>query len=1040
MKTVNDRPLWVDHDDLRAQEAAQASVGHFQAAPSEGVTESELAEVTLDGVSRRTFLGVMGASAAFAGVGLQGCVRKPVTTIVPYRSRPEDLVPGKAEHYATVYQEGLSVVGLLVEAHEGRPTKIEGNPSHPESMGATSATVQGSVLGLYDLDRSATPRGPKASADAEAGNLTWEAAWAAFDAFVAEAKAAGSLAVVTGPVLSPTERRLFGLVKSAIPGASFFNADVFHPAAAFEAGRAIAGAGAYALPNYQHADVVASFDCDFLGREHGATRATKGFSKQRRVEKPGDAMNRLYAVEPNFSITGAQADHRLRARGADVGGLLVALAGELGKHGVTLAAPDLPPVKANLDEKAQRFVAALAKDLAGNRKKALVVVGHRQPAWVHGLAYAVNGALDAVGPAASAPLTFYKDPGFFAQEGLPALADALKKGALKHVLVIGANPAHAAPGELGLPALLGAVHTVQCGTQYDETAAVARLHIPISHYLETWSDCATLRGVASIAQPLIEPLHHTPSALEVVSRIYLQGGNDMYRLVRDTWKASEMAWQKWLHDGVVEQSAFAGAATETTAVDFGALGPLFASAKAVDVGALEVDFYTDAFRLDGRYANNAWLQEAPDPMTKLCWDNAALVSRRTNESVLGGAKNGTVVNVTVGAATVSLPLFVMPGLADGVVALMLGHGRKAGGKVAAMHGFDVFPALPASGWFAGGSLAAGDGFVKLANVQPFGNTQSPVWGAAGEIDDFGMAPGIKSDGPVPENIGYRPRSIVFEATKDEYASSPDFTSKILDKTMKGDRVASHMYPENTYDYFNGVHQWGMSIDLNTCTGCNACMIACQAENNISVVGKEQVLNGREMSWIRLDRYFVGDADDPQAVLQPLNCQHCETAPCEAVCPVKATAHSNEGLNDMAYNRCIGTRYCSNNCPYKVRRFNFFNYNLDIHPLEQMQKNPDVTIRFRGVIEKCTYCVQRINAAKIDAKVHGDGRVRDGAFQTACQQVCPAEAIAFGDTKDENSLVSKRKKEPRDYSMLRELNTRPRTTYLAKIRNPNPDLV
>jgi molybdopterin-containing oxidoreductase family iron-sulfur binding subunit len=652
---------------------------------------------------------------------------------------------------------------------------------------------------------------------------------------------------------------------------------------------------------------------------------------------------------------------------------------------------------------------------------------------------AVNQGLDAVGPAATAPLTFYKDPAFFAQGGLKALAEALAAGTT-HVLVLDANPAQAAPGALQLAKLLAAAKTVHCGLQYDETAAVAKLHLPVSHFLEAWSDLATLRGVAAIAQPLIEPLHHTPSTLEVISRAVLPGGNDMYRLVRDTWKASESSWQTWLHDGVVPADAFANGARETTELDFGALGPLLAGAKAADVGQLEVDFFVDSLRLDGRYANNAWLQETPDPMTKLTWDNAALVSRKTAEGTLGGAKNGQIVDVAVGGQTVSLPVYVMPGFADGVVGLVLGHGRKDGGKIAAMHGFDVFPAMPADGWFVAGQIKAGSGFVKLANVQPFGNTQSPIWGAPGEINDFGQAPGPKGEGPVPENIGYRPRSIVFEATRDEYAARPNFTSEIHDKTMAGDKIKSHMYPERTYDYFNGVHQWGMSIDLNVCTGCNACMVACQAENNISVVGKEQVLNGREMSWIRLDRYFVGDADDPQAVLQPLNCQHCETAPCEAVCPVKATAHSNEGLNDMAYNRCIGTRYCSNNCPYKVRRFNFFNYNLQLHPLEQMQKNPDVTIRFRGVIEKCTYCVQRINAAKINAKVHGDGRVRDGGVITACQQVCPADAIVFGDIKDPNSLVSKRKQEPRDYSVLRELNTRPRTTYLAKIRNPNPDLV
>ena len=1017
MNNTQQNPLWVDHDDTRA----------------DATDLPENAEITLDGVSRRTFLGVMGASAALAGVGLQGCVRKPSTAIVPYRSRPEDLVPGKAQHYATASQEGLSVTGLLVESHEGRPTKIEGNPQHPESRGATSATVQASVLGLYDLDRSTLPRQGETT-------LTWDAAWKAFDAFAASAKA-GPLAVVTGPLLSPTERRLLGLLKSVAPGLAVYNADVFHPTGAFVAAARVAGDGAIALPNYENANVVAAFDCDFLGREAGSVRATKGYSSKRRIVGSEDPMNRLYAVEANFSITGASADHRLRARSADIGGLLVALRAELLRAGVsfdraTTAAPELP---VKLEGKAQAFIAALAKDLAGNPKAGLVVVGHRQPAWVHGLALAINQALEAIGPESTAPLTVYKDVGLAGQGDLKALADALTKGT-KHVVVLGANPAYASAPGLKLAELLKAAETVHCGLHADETAAVAKLHIPLSHDLESWGDLATLRGVAAIVQPLIEPLHHTPARVEVLSRLIQSGGNDMYRLVRDTWKASEAAWQTWLHDGLIASDAFPGAAREATELKFDELGTLFVGVTPADPGALAVEFFTDSFRLDGRYANNAWLQEAPDPMTKIAWDNAALMSQKTASEKVPGADNGQLVDVKVGAATVTLPLFVMPGLADGVVGLMLGHGRKQGGKVASLHGFDVYPLLPADGWIAAGEVTAALGSVRLANVQPFGNSQSPIWGSTAEINDFGKAPGPVSDGPVPETIGYRPRSIVFEATRADYAKRPDFTTEILDQTMATDKLKSHMYPADTYAYFNGVHQWGLSIDLGTCTGCNACMIACQAENNIPVVGKDRVLQGREMAWIRLDRYFVGDADDPQAVLQPLGCMHCATAPCEAVCPVKATAHSNEGLNDMAYNRCIGTRYCANNCPYKVRRFNFFNFNLDIHPLEQMQKNPDVTIRFRGVIEKCTYCVQRINGAKIEAKIHGDGKVPDGTIATACQAVCPADAIVFGDISDANSSVSKLKKQPRDYAMLRELNTKPRTTYLAKIRNPNPDLV
>ncbi|MFO0748806.1 MAG: 4Fe-4S dicluster domain-containing protein [Myxococcota bacterium] len=1049
--TDNTKPQWSSYEELDAQQQAQAlTLGTTvtTTGPDEVETGADddvpvgrdgQAELTMDGVSRRTFIGVMGAGAALAGVGLSGCIRKPVTPIVPHRDQPEDFVPGKPVNYATAYQAGVTVQGLLVESHDGRPTKIEGNPAHPESLGATSASVQGSVLGLYDLDRSVEPR--------KAGGTTveWEAAWADFDAFAKTIRQA-PVAVVTGAVMSPTERRLLAALKQSASGARFFVVDALYPYEAFAAGAAVGGPGAYSVAHLEHADVVAAFDCDFLGTEHSSVRNTKGFSARRRIAKPGDPMNRLYSVEASFSITGAMADHRLRAGGATVGHVLSGVAKALQGAGISLPADLLAKVP-NAPAGSDKFIAALAKDLAGNKGKSAVLVGYRQPAWVHALAAAINEGLGASGQGPDSPVTWHQDAVLGGFEGPAALAQAL--GSIANVLVLGANPVQAIAGGKAFEGLLKGKTVVHAGLYYDETAKLATLHLPVSHYLEAWGDLTSLTGATAIVQPLIAPLHHTPSLLEVLARAATGKAENGYELVRETWQAggdfSEKTWRRWLHDGLVER----GGALPAPSLDWSKAASL---ADAIDApaGGYEVDFYLDYARLDGRYANNGWLQEAPDPMTKLSWDNAALISKKLAAKL--DVKTGKMVKVTVGGQSVELPVKLHPGQADNVISLVLGHGRRGVGRVADMNGFDVTPVQPVGTngprWFSAGDIAVGDGSYPLADIQKYGNSATPGVGAQ---SDFGPRATPKTSYD-KGSAGYVPRPLVFEATPAEYAAQPNFPDDVLDRTMNSDEVGSLMYPERKdevklpggarkdADYLNGVHQWGMSIDLNLCTGCNACMIACQAENNIPVVGKDRVIVGREMHWIRLDRYFTGSEDDPQAVLQPLPCQQCETAPCEAVCPVKATAHSPEGLNDMSYNRCIGTRYCLNNCPYKIRRFNFFQYNGDIHPLQQMQKNPDVTIRFRGVMEKCTYCVQRINLAKIEAKVHGDGKVPDGAIVTACEQVCPADAITFGNIDDPTSRVTARKSEPRTYQILRELNTRPRTTYMAKLRNTNPDLV
>jgi molybdopterin-containing oxidoreductase family iron-sulfur binding subunit len=997
--------------------------------------QPEATDVTMDGYSRRTFLGVMGASAAFAGVGLSGCIRKPVTKIVPYATRPEDVVEGVPLHFATAYQQGADVHGVIVESHEGRPTKLEGNPAHPGSLGATNATTQASVLGLYDLDRSTTPLQKGASID-------WTAAWEAFDKLAAN-KAQG-LAIVLPAVMSPSARRLLATAKTTFPKARFFLADQLWPANAMAAAAAVAGDGAYALSHLDRADVVASFDCDFLGTEPGNVRLTKGFTQKRRIAKPGDPMSRLYVAEPHFSSTGAMADHRLRIKGGDVGKALGTLASLLVAEGVTLGsglANVLP--KATFDDKSTKVLTALAKDLAKNRGAGIIVVGYRQPAWVHALAFALNQALGAVSD--NGPQTWHQDATLPVLEDLAALSAGLDQKAFETVLVLDADPVFAAAGKLGLAQkLAGVTNLVHAGTHADATGKIAGLHLPASHYLETWGDLLSLEGALSIQQPLIEPLHHTPSPLEVLARFVTGKSVSGYDLVRETWKDapsfSTVTWEKWLFDGVASVSP----APAPASVDWAKAEPLITAGAAAKAAALEIGFALDATILDGRHANNGWLRELPHPMTKVTWENTLVV----NKATANGLKNGDLVSLTVDGASVTLPLYVLPGLADGTALVSVGHGRKGLGRVADQHGTDTYPVLPVGGWYAEGSFSATGDHTKLANLQPSGNSQTPD-----AVDGYGPTASPETYFKNGKgNNPYEPRFLALTATAKDYLETPNFPDAIADRVFDSEKVKSWMYPERpgekplvggaTTDdvYLNGVHQWGMSIDLSVCTGCNACTVACQAENNIPVVGKEQVSKGREMHWIRLDRYFSGTEDDVEAIIQPLPCQQCETAPCEAVCPVKATAHSNEGLNDMAYNRCIGTRYCSNNCPFKVRRYNWFNLNLNLHPLEQMQKNPDVSIRFRGVMEKCTYCVQRINRAKIAAKIQGDGRVRDGAIVTACQQACPADAIVFGDLRDPESKVFKAKSEPRNYQLLRELNLRARTTYLAKIKNPNPDLV
>ncbi len=1015
------------------------------AAPS----EDPEAEVSLDqlvapdGVSRRRFFSVVGASAALAGV--TGCVRKPKEHILPFTERPEDMIPGKSMFYASAIQHGAQVEGIVVESHDGRPTKIEGNARHVGSQGATSAWTQASVLEIYDPERT---RVALSGIGEAAQPVNMADARVALGKLLDGAEKGGGagLGLCMRYPASPQQRSQLANFARRFPQAQLFVSDELVPWNAFAAAELVAGKGARAYHHLEKTAVVFAADSDFLGTDTDSVRMAREWAKTRRVVGPGDFISRLYVVEPHLTGTGVMADNRRRVRGGHIGEVMIALAHELAKNpefalpeGASLAGLPKPALEPEL----QAFVAAAAKDLmaAENRSKSAILVGPRQPAWVHVLGLLLDVALgnqkpspvpsspEALAPGRPNPgsgsLRWRADTAVPTFGDLAALADAIKAGKVKTLLCLGTNPAYEGTGDLALPAALAKLTVVHMGLHRDETARLAAWHIPTSHLLESWGDVEAIDGSISIQQPIIEPLHDTYSAAELLAFVASGKMIDGYSLLKGYWgteagaQFSDRIWRQWVHDGLVsgipreavvpQPRNWAEALTEVT--------------KRKNPGSgIEVDFHIDPKVADGRYAANGWLQELPHPVTKITWDNPAYVSAATAAKL--GVKNGDFVEVKVGGGAVKLPIWIAPGQADDTVSVSLGYGR-VGSPVAEGAGFAVAP-IRSSGarWIVDGAqVSAAGGSYALASTQDYGSMKPPSH----------------------MGVDFEERPIVLERSLREFKAEPNFVEKA--NMMERSRLQHLWDPPK----LTGKQQWGMSIDLNTCTGCNACVVACQAENNIPVVGKDQVLRAREMHWMRIDRYFRGDENNPTAVVQPMTCQHCEAAPCETVCPVAATTHSPEGLNDMAYNRCIGTRYCSNNCPYKVRRFNYLAFNLDLRPgsmwtndadgawLAQMQKNPDVTVRFRGVMEKCTYCVQRINEAKIEAHVANRDLVEDGRILTACQQVCPTEAIVFGDIRDPDSKVSKAKRSPRDYQVLRDLNNHPRTSYLARIRNPNPDL-
>ncbi len=930
--------------------------------------------------SRRRVLQLMAASLGLAG--MTAC-RRPVENILPAAYGSEEIVPGVPLWYATSMTVGGFATGLLVESHDGRPTKIEGNPKHPSSLGATSTYAQAAVLGLYDPDRSRAvlDRGRPSS-------------WEEFEKFVKEhfdAARVGDgarLRFLSESVGSPSLEAVRAHLQARFPKARWIeyeplNQDQVAAGAELAFGEAV-------VPQYrfERAEIIVSLDHDFLGLDALSLAWIREFARRRGGDAPQSGMNRLYAVESRFSLTGAAADHRLRRRPSEVAEFARALARRLRVIGG----------EAGRDT----FAAALAHDLEAHRGRSLILAGPRQPAEVHALAHLLNQELGNAGAA----VTYAKPPQASPQRQLAALqslAAEMTAGQVETLVVLGGNPAYTAPADMDFANLLKkAPVVIRLGLEEDETSAVSRWHLPEAHFLETWGDGRAVDGTVSMQQPLIEPLYGSKSAAEVVALIAGYKDRRGYDIVRNYWmsrwpaKEAEKTWRKALHDGIAPGG---GSALANVRADAKRVAAAVEAWRAPAAKGLEIAFHPGWAAWDGRFANNGWLQETPEPMTRLTWDNAALMSPKTASDL--GVKTGDVVTLAVGGREAAAAVLVEPGHADGCASVALGYGRRRCGRAGRNVGFNAFALRTAvAPWNASGVEVR-----KTGRTQRLATTQ--------------------------DHHSMEGRPLIREATLEEYRKDPKFVSHATPH-----HEAFSLYKEPVYD--KG-YQWGMAIDLNACVGCNACVVACQAENNIPIVGKAEVLHGREMHWIRVDRYFHGPADDPQAVTQPVTCQQCEAAPCENVCPVAATTHSPEGLNDMAYNRCVGTRYCSNNCPYKVRRFNFLDFHKGIGEVEKMAFNPDVTVRMRGVMEKCTYCVQRIEEKKIQAKREGRRAVRDGEIRTACQQVCPAEAIVFGNINDPASRVAALRKHDRGYRLLEELNTKPRTMYLGKLRNPNPEL-
>jgi molybdopterin-containing oxidoreductase family iron-sulfur binding subunit len=1020
--------FWRSVEDFKQGDARPRGANGY---PNLVGREFPVGATEMDGATRRDFMKLIGLTAAGT---MAACMRNPPERVLPYAIQPADMRPGLPLHYATSMSLHGYGIGLLVTSREGRPIKIEGNPDHPSSFGASGTFEQALAFGVYDPQRGKVARrGGEPSG--------WKTFLSEVTARITDWQKDGGAKVwfLDEPTASPLDAWLRTQVTATLPKAHFSTYAALSRDAIYDGTEIAFGARLEPRYDFGKARVILSLEDNFLedgpdrlvhARDFAAHRVPEAEGAEGAAgvdadhdEKPaaGEWMNRLYVAECGFSVTGAQADHRLRARGSDIAGIAAAIY-------AAIAPSDAAPLAALAGTwKDHKFVKAVAKDLAARGAQSVVTVGPRQPGEVHAIVAGINAALK------SSVVSYVKPTLLDTKSGPSSLAeivDAANKGLIDTLVITAWNPVYTAPKDIAFAEALKKIpNVVYCAQFEDETAPYARWYLPQAHELESWGDSANADGVIAIQQPLIAPLWNGTQRAELFASFANKADHGAYQLLKESHAARAAAvsdvgsagfeawWERTVQKGVIvparEPFLVAGEVANAQPAQIVARAQAMQPAKS---GGIELNLVVDNKVYDGRYADNAWLQELPDPLTKVTWGNTVMVSPKTAES-LGlegvhqfGLGSEQIVTLTVDGRSIDAPVYVLPGHADDSISIAVGYGRMGAEQIAKGVG---------------------------ANAYELSSTKHRWFGADVKLADTGQKDrlGITQEHWAMEG---RPIALVAELADVKKKHLPMIEEQNGPQpTMQAHFTDLQYTTESSEGY-----RWAMAIDMSKCTGCNACVLACESENNVLIVGKEQVRRGREMQWLRIDRYFEGDLADPQVVVQPMACVQCEMAPCEYVCPVNATVHSDEGLNDMSYNRCVGTRYCANNCPYKVRRFNYLNWHDNLQGTLEMKMNPDVTVRSRGVMEKCTYCVQRIEQARIHSRIEnqGAGRVlKDGDVVVACQQSCASKAISFGSLHDPNSVVSKKHKDERAYAVLWELNTRPRTHHLAKVRNPNPEL-
>jgi molybdopterin-containing oxidoreductase family iron-sulfur binding subunit len=1093
----------------------------------------------LDG-SRRMFLKIMGAGLALAGAAtVPGC-RRPDHKLIPYNNQPEFVIAGKPLYYATALPlPGGGCEGLLAETYEGRPTKLEGNPLHPENLGKSSVLAQAQILDLYDPDRDAAVIAAMAKERGEALDVK---PWAEFESFARthfagfDSSGGAGLAFLVEKATSPSRDALRDKIVKKWPKAKWLPYEAIDNEGEIAGTRIAFGSPMKPLHDLSRAKVIVSFDRDFAGGEGAMLADSRGFGSGRYQDGPeghpasGSSMSRVYLFESMMSLIGGQSDHRFAVKPSRIAAAAAALAKAVAARvgGASAGVLGSLPATGGDGLPDAKVFDAIAEDLAANPGASVIMAGASQPAAVHALVAALNIALQNSGKTVRY-VAMKGDAAASSVGSISALAAAIDKGEVDTLVTIGCNPVYDAPADLAFAEKYKKVaNTIHLG-HADETAQASKMHVARCHFLESWSDVESWDGVYSVVQPMIKPLFPSHNELELLATIAGEGDTDSYSTVRATVRGRtglidfEKKWRQTLHDGMAGPASAPAAAAN---INTSAVATAMAEAMANQADGIEVVFQACPFVHDGRFANNGWLQEVPHTVTKLTWDNPALVSPATarklgittdRHAVSNQYNHGEVVTLTVGGTSMNIAVWIQPGLADDTIVLHLGYGRRVGGRIAEGTGFNTYSVRSTGGMrIASGATVAKskDSPYLLANVQDhwtmegrdiFREVDHPRWKKFGDLDYIANKELQKDSYDRSRNVnfaglmgmeGHTPANIDIYKGAQKRDQGLRFTEQDAAGDPLRDEKGNIVPIKNKYG--KAIQQWGMSIDLTTCTGCAACVVACQAENNIPIVGKKEVAKGRELHWMRVDRYYAtaptgqgekdtlgigGDKDiaaDPDMVVMPVTCVHCENAPCEVVCPVNATVHDEQGNNNMAYNRCIGTRYCSNNCPYKVRRFNFFDYGTkqfrgnfagkdvvkDLPAIMQppseyfvpprlrekkievatMQYNPHVTVRSRGVMEKCTYCIQRVNASRVETKLADLSHIPDGFVQTACQQACPTNAIVFGDIYDHDandgkgSKVKQARNHGRSYQLLAYLNTRPRTTHMIRLRNPNPALV